>query len=259
MANNSPIGVYDSGFGGLSVWGELRKVMPSESLVYLGDGKNCPYGLLSREELLHVADMSMQRMVNAGCKMIVVACNTVSTNWLEFLTEKYNQIPIVGTTPPVEEACEDDSRNITGVLVTERASKGIVFRDMIAKYSKNREIIVAIGHGFVELVEQNLEATPEAEKIVREAMAEMMKKDVDQIVLGCTHYPFLLSTIRSVLDGKDVDIVDPAPFVALRVKALLEELNISAQEDNLAQYDFITYADDLYIDKLKNKAQLTIG
>ena len=211
LSNNAPIGVFDSGLGGLTVWREVRRALPAESLVYLGDGKNCPYGSRPREEVRRLADEAVAFLVAQGCKLVVVACNTATAAAIDFLREKYAPMPIVGMEPAVKPACLATRSGVVGVLATERSLDGELFRRTAARYGDGVDLVTAPGRGFVELVENDLEATPEAEATVRAAVAEMLEHGADQIVLGCTHYPFLLPVLERVVAGRGVTVVDPSP------------------------------------------------
>ena len=173
LSNNAPIGVFDSGLGGLTVWREVRRALPAESLVYLGDGKNCPYGSRPREEVRRLADEAVAFLVAQGCKLVVVACNTATAAAIDFLREKYAPMPIVGMEPAVKPACLATRSGVVGVLATERSLDGELFRRTAARYGDGVDLVTAPGRGFVELVENDLEATPEAEATVRAAVAEM--------------------------------------------------------------------------------------
>ena len=228
--NDAPIGVYDSGLGGLTVWREVRRMLPSESLVYLGDGKNCPYGSRPREEVRRLADEAVASLVAQGCKMVVVACNTATA------------------------ACLNTRSGVVGVLATERSLDGELFRRTAAKYGSGVELITAPGRGFVELVESDRESTPEAEQAVRDAVAVMLEHGADQIVLGCTHYPFLLPVLERVVAGRGVEIVDPSPAVARRVVQLLDQYGLHAAPDHVPSYTFRTFAGESYRLRLEHKA-----
>lgn len=123
--DNRPVGVYDSGLGGLTVWREIRRQLPEESLVYLGDGKNCPYGARPADEICRLADEAVGRLVGAGCKMVVVACNTATAAAIDFLRRKYRQMPIVGMEPAVKPACLNTRSGVVGVLATARSLTAI--------------------------------------------------------------------------------------------------------------------------------------
>lgn len=254
--SNAPIGIYDSGMGGLTVWREVRRALPDESLVFLGDGKNCPYGSRSREEIRLLADAAVARLVEEeGCKMVVVACNTATAAAIDFLRAKYAPVPLVGMEPAVKPACLATRSGVVGVLATERSLDGDLFRRTAARYGKGIEVVTAAGRGFVELVEADREDTPEAEACVREAVAEMLRRGADQIVLGCTHYPFLLSTLRRVLAGRDVAIIDPSPAVARRVVQLLDVGGLRSETGHRPEYRFLTFADEAYRLRLAAKAE----
>lgn len=254
QANNAPIGVYDSGLGGLTVWREVRRALPSESLAYLGDGKNCPYGSRPRGEVRRLADQAVAYLVAQGCKMVVVACNTATAAAIDFLREKYAPMPIVGMEPAVKPACLATRSGVVGVLATERSLDGELFRRTAAKYGDGVDLVTAPGKGFVELVENDREATPEAEAAVRAAVADMLAHGADQIVLGCTHYPFLLPVLERVVAGRGVTIVDPSPAVARRVVQLLEQNNLRADPAHRPEYTFHTFADEAYRLRLEKKA-----
>ena len=153
LSNNAPIGVFDSGLGGLTVWREVRRALPAESLVYLGDGKNCPYGSRPREEVRRLADEAVAFLVAQGCKLVVVACNTATAAAIDFLREKYAPMPIVGMEPAVKPACLATRSGVVGVLATERSLDGELFRRTAARYGDGVDLVTAPGRGFVELVE----------------------------------------------------------------------------------------------------------
>lgn len=134
--NDNPIGVYDSGLGGLTVWRELRRALPRESLVYLGDGKNCPYGSRPAEEIRTLADRAVATLLDAGCKLVVVACNTATAAAIDFLRAKYSSTPIVGMEPAVKPACLNTRSGVVGVLATARSLEGDLFRRTAARYAE---------------------------------------------------------------------------------------------------------------------------
>lgn len=252
--DNSPIGVYDSGLGGLTVWREIRRALPAESLMYLGDGKNCPYGSRPNAEIVRLADQAVGYLVAQGCKMVVVACNTATAAAIDFLRAKYAPMPIVGMEPAVKPACLNTRSKVIGVLATPRSLEGELFRKTVEKYGRGLEIIKRPGENFVHLVESDQEDTPEADDAVRVATAEMLEKGADQIVLGCTHYPFLLAAMRRVFVGRDITIIDPAPAVARHVGRLLDEHRLRAGADHRPEYTFHTFADETYRQRLEGKA-----
>ena len=252
--DNRPVGVYDSGLGGLTVWRELRRALPGESLLYLGDGKNCPYGARPREEVRRLACQAVDYLIAQGCKLVVVACNTATAAAIDFLRERYPDIPLVGMEPAVKPACLHTRSGVVGVLATERSLDGELFRRTAARYGRGIEVVTAPGKGFVALVESDREATPEAEECVRRAMAGMLERGADQIVLGCTHYPFLMPVFERIVAGRDVTIIDPSPAVARRTAQLLDQYGLRAAPDYRPTYEFRTFADEAYRERLRAKA-----
>lgn len=252
--DNRPIGVYDSGFGGLSVWRELYRALPDESLIYLGDGKNCPYGSLLEERIREYAEQSVGELVGRGCKLIVVACNTATAAAITHLRERFSQIPIVGLEPAVKPACQMTKSRKVAVVATERSLGSEKFRRAVERYGEGVEVIKAVGEGFVEAVESDQEQSPATRQKVAAVIEPLIKSGVDVIVLGCTHYPFLKSVIRNVVGERGVQIIDSGEAVEKRVESLLDKYDIRASEDNDAHYEFLTFADDDYRERLRRKA-----
>lgn len=257
--NNSAIGVYDSGFGGLSVWGELYRALPDESLTYLGDGKNCPYGGRTREQITGFAREAVRRLVDEGCKMIVVACNTATAAAVDTLRREWPQLPVVGLEPAIKPACMESVTRRVGVLATAHSLKGDMFHRTAARYASDVEVYTAVGEGFVELVEAGAEHTPQAEEAVRRVVEPLLERGVDRIVLGCTHYPFLRPLIELTAAGRGVGIIDSGQAVARRVGYLLDELSLRAEAGHKAEYRFLTFADESYRMRLQRKAFACAG
>lgn len=252
--NNNPIGVYDSGFGGLSVWRELHRALPRESLIYLGDGKNCPYGSRPAEEIRTLAERAVRELVDRGCKMVVVACNTATAAAIEHLRSTFTELPIVGLEPAVKPACAMTHTKVVGVVATERSLQGEKFLSTLARYGEGVEVVKAVGRGFVEAVEQDREDEPATEAMVREVLEPIIARGADVIVLGCTHYPFLKDTIRRVVGDRAVEVIDSGEAVEKRVESLLDRYDLRAATDNEPRLEFVTFADEEYRLRLQRKA-----
>jgi len=252
--DNRPIGVYDSGFGGLSVWRELYRALPEESLIYLGDGKNCPYGSLSEERIRELAEKAVGELIERGCKMVVVACNTATAAAINHLREKFSFLPIVGLEPAVKPACQLSRSGRVAVLATERSLQSEKLRMAVERYATDVEVMKAVGRGFVEAVEQCEEQSEATEKMVSEVVEPLIEQGADVIVLGCTHYPFLKGVLRRVVGSRDVRIIDSGEAVEKRVESLLDRYSLRADEENEAKYEFLTYADEEYRERLRRKA-----
>lgn len=254
--DNRPIGVYDSGFGGLSVWRELRRMLPNESLIYLGDGKNCPYGGRSREEITAFATDAMERLVTEGVKMVVVGCNTATTAAVAHLRERWSDMPIVGLEPAVKPACLSSRTRRIAVLATEHSLRSEMFLATALRYAGDVEVVKVVGEGFVELVERGAEHSAEAEAAVRKVVEPLLGMNIDKIVLGCTHYPFLRPLIEGVIGDRDIAVIDSGEAVARRVKWLLERYDIGAEEGHDAKYRFVSFANEEYRQRLEHRAMM---
>jgi glutamate racemase len=263
--DSRPIGIFDSGMGGLSVRAELARALPRESLVYFGDGKNVPYGPRPREEIVRFVDEAVGRLVERdNVKMLVVACNAATGAAIDHLRAKY-EIPIIGMVPAVKPAALTTETGVIGVLATVAAFNGALYKATSADYRSEVQIIETVGEGFVELVENDLENTPEAFETVRRAVEPMLAAGADRIVLGCTHYPFLVEQIRRVIDEFSASaslsagspaarIVDSAPAIARRADNILTDNDLHAHPDSTPRHEFRTFADDGYRERLARKS-----
>lgn len=252
--SDAPIGIYDSGFGGLTVWREIRRALPHESLVYLGDGKNCPYGSLSEERVAVLAEASVRRLMEEGCKLIVVACNTATAAAIERLRATFPEMPFVGLEPAVKPACLRTRSGVVGVVATERSLAGRKFLSTVERYGGGKRIVKAVGRGWVEAVEADAEAAPETERRVREVLEPVIAAGADVIVLGCTHYPFLRPVIERVIGDRGIEVIDSGAAVEKRVESLLDEYGLRAAEGHGAEYRFLSMAGEEYCERLRRKA-----
>lgn len=241
------------------MWRELRRLLPHESLLYLGDGKNCPYGGRSRAEIEGFAIEAVERLVEEGVKMVVVGCNTATTAAVETLRRRWSDMPIVGLEPAVKPACLTSQTRKIAVLATAHSLKSDMFLATAERWASDVEVVKVVGEGFVELVERDMEHSEEAEHLVRKAVEPLLGRGVDRLVLGCTHYPFLRPIIERVVEGSGIEVIDSGAAVARRVEWLLDRYGIAASEDNLPQMRYITFADEEYRKRLEHKAQTIIN
>jgi len=180
--NDAPIGVFDSGLGGLTVWSELRRRLPRESLLYYGDGKNCPYGDKTREQVTEAVDFAVRRLVDRGVKLIVVACNAATAMAIDHLRAAY-PIPFVGLEPAVKPAALSSRSGVIGILATAATLRGKLFRETSRRYEDRVRIIARVGEGFVELVEQNRGNIPRP--VHRRILYRILKIGIDLHVPLC--------------------------------------------------------------------------
>ncbi|GAB4404496.1 MAG: glutamate racemase [Bacteroidia bacterium] len=236
--HSGPIGIFDSGLGGLSVWREVQRLLPDESLIYLGDSGRCPYGPRPHGEILRFSQELSHWLVGQGCKLLVVACNTITGAAIDALRARY-PLPFVGMEPALKPAAQQTHSGVIGVLATQGTFAGRHFQRALAHYGSQVEVQVQVGTGLVELVEQGQLDTPAARALLGDYLLPMLARGADQVVLGCTHYPFLRPLIEEILDGRAA-IIDPAPAVARQVQRLLHTLDLEAPADQVPMYDFCT-------------------
>ncbi|MEK7105999.1 MAG: glutamate racemase [Patescibacteria group bacterium] len=218
------IGVFDSGLGGLWVLKYLEKELPNYNFIYYADQAHIPYGSHTPDEITQFSAGIVDFLLEKDCMMIVIACNTATSASIKTLREKYD-VPFVGIEPAIKSASELSKTGYIGMLATKVTAEGQKLQDNIDKFANNVEVHTVIGYGLVELVEEGKGDSDEAEKLLREYLEPLMEKNIDQLVLGCTHYAFLINCIKKIV-GDKVNIIDPAPAVVKRAKQLVEENNI---------------------------------
>lgn len=219
------IGIFDSGIGGLSVFREIRKVLPEERYFYFSDSAHCPYGEKSKDYIIERAREITRILLDAGADIIVVACNTATAAAISVLRKEF-PVHFIGMEPAVKPAASSTKTRIVGVLATAGTLKADKYLNTRGKFSEDVKIVEHVGQGFVEAVEKGMTTGEEAERIVRSSIAPLLDEGADRIVLGCTHYPFLMETIRKVAGElypeRDIEIIDPAPAVAKHLLEVME-------------------------------------
>lgn len=219
------IGIFDSGVGGLSVFREIRKLLPEERYIYYSDNAHCPYGEKSVGYIIDRAREITRFLLDKGAEIIVVACNTATAAAIATLREDFN-IRFIGMEPAVKPAVRSTITGVVGVLATAGTLKADKYLHTREKFSEGIKIVEHIGEGFVELVEKGCLTGEEAEKIVSTSLKPLLDEGADRIVLGCTHYPFLADTIAetaaSLYPDRDIEIIDPAPAVARHLSEIMK-------------------------------------
>jgi glutamate racemase len=215
------IGLFDSGLGGLSVWREVASHFPFENTLYFGDQGHVPYGPRSLEEIRAFSRVITEFLLARGAKIIVVACNTASGAALHPLRELFPHVPFVGMEPAVKPAAERSTTGAIGVLATPTTFQGTLFQRLVDRFGQQVVIHTQICPGLVEAVESGARDAPETRALLRACLAPLTDRGIDQLVLGCTHYPFLRETIEELL-GPVVTVIDPAPAVAAQVGRVLQ-------------------------------------
>lgn len=251
-AGEHPIGVFDSGVGGLSVLRAIINELPNEDVIYFGDQAHVPYGSKS---LLEVRDLSVEItrfLINHGAKLIVVACNTASAAALHYLREAFPEKPFVGMEPAVKPAAERTKTGKVGVLATPATFQGELYASVVERFASNVAIFQDTCLGLVRQIELGRLSTAKTEQILRSALDPMLAEGIDTVVLGCTHYPFVIPLIKQIV-GPEVNVIDPAPAIARQVQRLLENKQLLTSNLGRGKITFYTTGDNLRMRELIKK------
>jgi glutamate racemase len=238
-ASHYPIGVFDSGVGGLSVLRAIREQLPNESVIYFGDQGHVPYGPRSLEEIQKFSEGITRFLLAQNSKLIVVACNTASAAALKYLREKFPDVPFVGMEPAVKPAAETTRTGKVGVLATPATFQGALYASVVERFGAGVELFQHTCPGLVGQIENGELDSPTTRAILEDALQPMLENNIDTVVLGCTHYPFVIPLIQNIV-GENVRVIDPAPAVARQVKRLLEARGLLDDSDVRHEIQFFT-------------------
>lgn len=219
---NSPVGIFDSGIGGVSVLAAVRAELPTVDLIYVGDTAHLPYGEKTMEEIRTYTKSVMDFLIAKKCRVIVIACNTASAAALKFLRNEYPEINFVGMEPAVKPAAEQTQTGVVGVLATTATFQGELFASVVERFASGVKVIQQPCPGLVQQIEAGDLDSPQTTQMLRGWLEPMMAQNIDRLVLGCTHYPFVRETIRDIV-GEKVTIIDPAPAIAKQVRRVLND------------------------------------
>ena len=245
MADDSPIGFFDSGVGGTSIWGEVTSLLPAESTIYLADSANAPYGIKSREEIKRLAFKNTELLLEMGAKLVVVACNTATTVAINELRAKYD-VPFIGIEPAIKPAALESRSGKVGVLATRGTLTSDLFKETSDRYRHNTEFIEVQGTGLVELIEAGKHRSPEAEALLKVILQPISESDVDYLVLGCSHYPYLIPLLRKLLP-ENVQIIDSGAAVAAQTQKRLKENELHTGSTSDPVHKFYTNSDPRFL------------
>ncbi|MGY5846335.1 glutamate racemase [Salegentibacter sp. HM20] len=226
MNNSAAIGIFDSGVGGTSIWKEIHELLPAEKTIYLADSRNAPYGEKPVSEIIRLSKKNTEKLLDMGVKMVVVACNTATTNAIDILRATYN-VPFIGIEPAIKPAALNSKSGAIGILATRGTLTSQLFHKASELYSRNLEIVEVEGRGLVDLIERGLENSPEMHNLLRELLEPMLQKHIDHLVLGCSHYPYLIPALKEILP-QEVKIIDSGEAVAKQTRAILEKNKLLA-------------------------------
>ncbi len=242
LDRRQPLGVFDSGLGGLSVLREIRTMLPSEDVSYYADNAYCPYGLRDPREIQERTVLISQLLLDRGAKAIVVACNTASAMAIDHLRDAFPGIAFIGLEPAVKPAAKLTRTGKVGVLATPRTVAGERLRWLIETHANGVEVRTVAATGLVELVEAGVLSGAGVTAALRPLLDPMLEAGVDVVVLGCTHYPFLRPEIERYV-GSDVAVIDSGVAIARRTLAVLSQLGLARQDDAVGWLRLMTSDD----------------
>lgn len=241
------IGIFDSGVGGTSIWKQIYDLLPNENTVYLADSKNAPYGYKTKDEIIALSEKNTEYLLNLNAKIIVVACNTATTNAIKELRAKYD-VPIIGIEPAIKPAALNSKTHKVGVLATQ----GTINSELFAKSTSNYQDVVfveQIGHNLVQLIETGQMYSDEITHLLHKYLEPMIAENIDYLVLGCTHYPYLIPQIKKIVP-ENIQIIDSGKAVAKQTKNILEQHNLLSHATTKGTAVFYTNADKTVLQHL---------
>ncbi|PWL37911.1 glutamate racemase [Flagellimonas aquimarina] len=233
-----PIGIFDSGVGGTSIWKEIQKLLPNENTIYLADSKNAPYGAKTKKEILELSVKNTELLLQENCKLIVVACNTATTNAIDYLRATY-EVPFIGIEPAIKPAALKTKTKKVGILATKGTLSSSLFHSTSKIFAEGITVLEQEGTGLVELIEANKVNSKTTTELLKQYINPMLEQDIDCLVLGCTHYPYLIPALRGLLPQK-VTIIDSGEAVAKQTNAILIKNQLLAKKRDNTKHIFLS-------------------
>ncbi|AXT57852.1 glutamate racemase [Aquimarina sp. MMG015] len=232
------IGIFDSGIGGTSIWKEIAIALPNEDTIYLADSKFAPYGKRSKEEIISLSIKNTKKLLELNCKIIVVACNTATTNAIKTLRNQFD-VPFIGIEPAIKPAALKTKTKKIGILATKGTLSSELFATTSDLYTNNTEVIEVIGTGLVELIEAGKIYSEEMLTLLSSYIQPLVEKDIDYLVLGCSHYPYLIPVLKKILP-KNIIIIDSGEAVARQTKVILSNNDLLNENASEGSHIFFT-------------------
>lgn len=239
---SAPIGVFDSGVGGLSVLREIRRQFPNEDLIFLADQVHVPYGSRPLAQVRDFSEAISRFLLDQGAKLIVAACNTASAAALYTLRERFPETPFVGMEPAVKPAAESTQSGIVGVLATPATFQGRLYASVIERFANGVRVLQDTCPGLVSQIERGEHNSGATRAILEKALRPMLESGIDRVVMGCTHYPFVIPLIQEIA-GPSVQVIDPAPAVARQVGRVLDDREMKNKSQRPGQTRYLTSGD----------------
>ncbi|MDO7172913.1 glutamate racemase [Mariniflexile sp. AS56] len=236
--SKQPIGIFDSGVGGTSIWREINNLLPNENTIYLADSANAPYGLKTKEAITNLSIKNVEHLIKQDCKLIVVACNTATTNAISLLRDQFS-IPIIGIEPAIKPAALNTQTKAIGILATKGTLSSELFHKTTDLFASNIKVVERIGEGIVELIESGQLQSEAMRSVLKRYLQPMIDVNIDYLVLGCTHYPYLMPLLIELLPNH-VKIIDSGQAVARQTKVILEKHDLLNSTVAKGDYQFFT-------------------
>ena len=252
LSKQQPIGIFDSGVGGLSVLRAIREQMPEEAVIYFGDQGHVPYGPRPLQQVRDFSEGITRFLLSKRAKIIVVACNAASAAALTYLRQTFSDVSFVGMEPAVKPAAEYTETGVVGVLATPATFQGALYASVVERFANGVELLQDPCVGLVQQIEKGDLNGAETRKILEDALHPMLDKNIDTIVLACTHYPFVIPLIQEIV-GEKVRVIDPAPAVARQTNRLLEAQSLKRDADTQGEIRFFTSGDTSLVQSLLPK------
>ncbi|RIK27209.1 MAG: glutamate racemase, partial [Anaerolineae bacterium] len=252
MSSTNPIGVFDSGVGGLSVLRAMRALMPNENVIFFGDQGHVPYGPRPLEEVRAFSVAITRWLLDEGAKLIVVACNTASAAALKYLRETFPDVKFVGMEPAVKPAAETTRTGRVGVLATPATFQGALYASVVERFANGVTLLQDTCPGLVQEIEKGNLDGEATRRILDAALGPMLERNIDTVVLGCTHYPFVIPLIERIC-GDSVRVIDPAPAAARQAERLLEAGGTRNPSARRGRVQFYTSGDAAAVESLLPK------
>jgi len=234
--NDNPIGIFDSGVGGTSIWKEINALLPFEDSMYLADSKNAPYGDKSKKQILELSVKNTEFLISKGCKLIVVACNTATTNAIAYLRSNY-AVPFIGIEPAIKPAALRSLSKKVGVLATKGTLSSSLFHSTSEIHASGIEVLEQEGTGLVPLIEQGKAESNETKALLKKFLQPMLDEGIDHLVLGCTHYPYLIPILKEILP-ENIKIIDSGEAVARQTEAILKQHDLKNPSKEKGKHQF---------------------
>ncbi|MDC7994626.1 glutamate racemase [Altibacter sp. HG106] len=251
-----PIGIFDSGVGGVSIWKEIHACLQQENTLYLADSKHAPYGNKSADDIVALSVKNTEYLLSQGCKLIVVACNTATTNAISHLRSNYD-IPFIGIEPAIKPAALQTKTKSIGILATKGTLSSALFHQTAEAFTKDISVIEIVGEGLVPLIEAGAMDSEETIELLTTYMKPMLAANIDYLVLGCSHYPFLIPSLKKILPPH-VTIIDSGAAVARQTKSILEQYNMLNHTTSAPTLQFFSNGDTRTLTQLLGNIQAEV-